>query len=79
MKAGIADLTEEAKTSLELQKSPELKRLAEKDRTIPEQLAKVGAEAKKGLEEAKALTTVREQAFTQMGKDLDEFLKQFAG
>jgi|SRR6476661_672195 hypothetical protein len=79
MKAGIADLTEEAKTSLELQKSPELKRLAEKDRTIPEQLAKVGAEAKKGLEEAKALTTMREQAFTQMGKDLDEFLKQFAG
>lgn len=78
MEAGIADLTQQAKTSLDLQKSPELKRLGEKDRTISEQLAKIVAEAKRGLEETNALATVREQAFTQMDKDLDEFLKQFA-
>jgi hypothetical protein len=78
MEAGIADLMEQAKTSLELQKSPELKRLGEKDRTIQEQLKKIGPEAKSRMEEAEALTTVREQAFTQMDKDLNEFLKQFA-
>lgn len=76
MESGIADLAQQGKTSLELQKSPELKKLGERDRTIPEQLTKIGVEAKRGLEEAKALAAVQEQTFIQLDKDLKEFLKQ---
>jgi hypothetical protein len=76
MEAGIADLTEQAKTSLELQKSPDLKRLGEKDRTISEQLAKIAAEAKRELEETKTLAATQAKTLAQLDKDLNEFLKQ---
>lgn len=77
MERNIADLTQQAKTTMELQKSPELKKLGERDRTIPEQLTKVGAEAKRGLEEAKALAAAHGHTFVQLDKDLKDFLKQF--
>ena len=76
MEGGMADLMQQAKTTLDLQKSPELKKLVERDRTIPEQLTKIGAEAKRELEELKTLSASQTKSLAQLDKDLNEFLKQ---